>query len=314
MNSLMKSGCILAATLLVSACAETQFVIHGAKELTGSSKSASVPKTRGLYKIGKPYRIKNTWYYPAEDYNYSETGIASWYGPKFHGRLTANGETFDMNTLTAAHRTLPMPSSVRVINLKNGRSLKLRVNDRGPFARGRIIDVSRRAAQLLGFQRSGTTPVRVEIIADESQRLKLLALNGKIPKDQKISSAVRSTPVESIPLTDLNSDRPAAAPANPPVSSTPPSKAETVSSLRTQPVSGKEQIFVQAGAYIGFPNASKARTRLSRFGAAWLSETRVGRQKYYRVRIGPLQSVDDADKVLSQIISAGFPKARIVVD
>ena len=94
----------------------------------------------------------------------------------------------------------------------------------------------------------------------------------------------------------------------------PPSKAETVSSLRTQPVSGKEQIFVQAGAYIGFPNASKARTRLSRFGAAWLSETRVGRQKYYRVRIGPLQSVDDADKVLSQIISAGFPKARIVVD
>ena len=114
MNSLMKSGCVLAVSFLASACAETQFVIHSAKELTGSSKSASVPKTRGLYKIGKPYRIKNTWYYPAEDYNYSETGIASWYGPNFHGKQTANGEIYNQNDLTAAHRTLPLPSAVRV--------------------------------------------------------------------------------------------------------------------------------------------------------------------------------------------------------
>ena len=188
------------------------------------------------------------------------------------------------------------------------------MNDRGPFARGRIIDVSRRAAQLLGFQEAGTSPVRVEIIADESHRLKLLALNGEIPKDQKITSAVRSTPVESRSLTNPIIRRPVAAPANQGLATSPPSNPKTVSELRTQPVSGKEQIFVQAGAYIGFPNASMARTRLSRFGAAWLSETRVGGQKYYRVRIGPLPSVDDADTVLSQIISAGFPKARIVVD
>ena len=116
-------------------------------------------------------RSKAIWYYPKVDYDYSEVGVASWYGPGFHGRSTANGEQYDMNDLTAAHRTLPMPSIVRVTNLENGRSIKLRVNDRGPFVGDRIIDVSRRAAQLLGFHIDGTARVRVEIVADESKQL-----------------------------------------------------------------------------------------------------------------------------------------------
>ena len=181
---------LVSGALVLSGCAKTQLIVHSAKELAGTNNKP-VPKTKGYYKVGKPYRIQNTWYYPSEDFNYTETGIASWYGPKFHGRKTANGETFDMNTLTAAHRTLPMPSLVRVINLSNGRSLQLRVNDRGPFARNRIIDVSRRAAQLLGFQRQGTARVRVEIIADESQRMKLQAMNGKIsPREQIVAGPV----------------------------------------------------------------------------------------------------------------------------
>src|SRR5690606_18692928 len=135
-------------------------------------------KTTADYKIGKPYRINGVWYYPGEDYGYSETGIASWYGPAFHGRPTANGEVFDMNALTAAHRTLPMPSMVRVTNLGNGRAVVLRVNDRGPFAHGRIIDVSRRAAQLLGFERQGTARVRVEILEAESRALAMAASGG----------------------------------------------------------------------------------------------------------------------------------------
>src|SRR5206468_9390463 len=98
------------------------------------------------------------------------TGIASWYGEQFDQQYTANGEIFDLNQMTAAHRTLPMPSIVQVTNLNNGRSLQLRVNDRGPFARGRIIDVSRRASQLLGFETNGTAPVRVTIIKGESIR------------------------------------------------------------------------------------------------------------------------------------------------
>ncbi len=122
---------------------------------TGSKRLGqphSSPAQVGNYKIGKPYEIAGQWYYPAVDYEYSETGIASWYGPKFHGKQTANGEIFDQHEISAAHRTLPLPSMVRVTNLENGRSLDVRVNDRGPFAHGRIIDMSRRAAQLLGFE------------------------------------------------------------------------------------------------------------------------------------------------------------------
>src|SRR5690606_16715705 len=104
------------------------------------------------------------WYYPKEDWEYRETGIASWYGPGFHGRKTANGETYNQMDLTAAHPTLPMPVMVQVTNLENGRSIKVRVNDRGPFANGRIIDLSKRSAQLLGMEQKGTAKVLVEIL------------------------------------------------------------------------------------------------------------------------------------------------------
>jgi len=118
-------------------------------------------------KVGRPYQVAGVWYYPQQDRDYDETGIASWYGPNFHGQTTASGEAFDMNALTAAHPTLPLPSRVRVTNLENGRSLMLRVNDRGPFARDRIIDVSRRAAQLLGFAGDGTARVRVQLVRED---------------------------------------------------------------------------------------------------------------------------------------------------
>ena len=114
------------------------------------SQAAAIKGQGGSYKVGKPYKISGQWYYPKEDYSYSEVGIASWYGKDFHAKKTANGENYDMNTLTAAHRTLPLPSIVRVTNLENGRSLVLRVNDRGPYAKNRIIDISKRGAQLLG--------------------------------------------------------------------------------------------------------------------------------------------------------------------
>src|SRR3974390_2958601 len=121
----------------------------------------TVPPNAGIYKVGQPYQIEGTWYYPREQPDYDETGIASWYGPSFHGQHTANGEIFDATGISAAHRTLPMPVNVRVTNLENGKSLMVRVNDRGPFARGRIIDLSVGAAKLLGFYGKGTARVRV---------------------------------------------------------------------------------------------------------------------------------------------------------
>jgi len=155
-RALRPAGIAMAA-LLVAACG-------GGSERLPPSLGPIGTQTQ---KIGRPYQIAGIWYYPRADENYDETGHASWYGPNFHGKPTATGERFDMNAITAAHRTLPLPSRVRVTNLENGRVLVVRINDRGPFVRGRIIDLSRRAAQLLGFARDGTARVRVQLVRDD---------------------------------------------------------------------------------------------------------------------------------------------------
>src|ERR1700731_4436456 len=123
-----------------------------------------VPKGGGTYRVGKPYIVGGRVYVPEEDVNYREEGLASWYGDDFHGRLTANGEVFDMASLSAAHPTLPMPCYARVTNLGNGKSLIVRVNDRGPYAGNRLIDVSNKAAELLDFKGVGVARVRVEYV------------------------------------------------------------------------------------------------------------------------------------------------------
>jgi rare lipoprotein A len=123
-----------------------------------------VPKGGGVYRVGSPYVVAGRVYVPEANPHYRADGIASWYGADFHGRSTANGEVFDADGITAAHPTLPLPSYVRVTNLSNGRSLIVRVNDRGPYAHDRLIDVSKRAALLLGFAMSGTAWVRVEYV------------------------------------------------------------------------------------------------------------------------------------------------------
>ena len=123
-----------------------------------------VPKGGGTYRVGKPYIVAGRVYVPEEDVNYRAEGLASWYGDDFHGRLTANGEVFDMDSLSAAHPTLPMPCYARVTNLSNGKSLIVRVNDRGPYHGNRLIDVSNKAAELLEFKGNGVARVRVEYV------------------------------------------------------------------------------------------------------------------------------------------------------
>src|SRR5512139_3938338 len=123
-----------------------------------------VPKGGGVYRVGKPYTVAGRVYVPEEDPHYSVVGLASWYGDDFHGRYTANGEIFDMESLTAAHPTLPLPSYVRVTNLANHKSVVVRVNDRGPYVGNRLIDVSVRTAKLLGFYGQGLTRVKVEYV------------------------------------------------------------------------------------------------------------------------------------------------------
>ena len=123
-----------------------------------------VPKGGGVYRIGKPYAVAGRVYTPEENIDYSAVGMASWYGNDFHGRYTANGEVFDMNSISAAHPTLPLPSYVRVTNLANNRSIVVRVNDRGPYVGNRLIDVSVKTAELLGFYGNGVARVKVEYV------------------------------------------------------------------------------------------------------------------------------------------------------
>ena len=135
-----------------------------------------------IYKIGMKYNVDGKYYYPKKNLSYNKTGIASWYGPKFHGKLTANGEIYNQYALTAAHKTLPLPSAVKVTNLKNNKSLVLRINDRGPFVNDRIIDLSSKAADILGLKKEGTGLVRVQILKDKSLLLEKLAKKGSFPE------------------------------------------------------------------------------------------------------------------------------------
>ena len=149
-----------------------------AQQLVVRDNTAFENRNGRHYKIGDPYSIFGTRYIPTENYSYQEEGIASWYGPNFHAKTTANGGVFDQNLITAAHRVLPIPSVVRVTNLENGLSIVVKVTDRGPYAKNRIIDLSRAAAIKLDFIKKGTALVRVQILEKESKALKLSMAKG----------------------------------------------------------------------------------------------------------------------------------------
>lgn len=173
MRAALQAATITMVAVGLSACSGSGFLDDGVKFSSAEYGVAAservihtgpVPRGGGRYQVGQPYRVAGRWFEPEADPTYDETGVASWYGPNFHGRITANGEIFDAGFLSAAHPTLPLPSYVRVTNLANGSSAIVRVNDRGPFANDRLIDLSQRAAQVLGFINSGTARVRVQYV------------------------------------------------------------------------------------------------------------------------------------------------------
>ncbi len=154
--------CLLLANCSNGGGVDARYGVSPSPRIVGDDEP--VPKGGGVYRVGSPYVVGGRMYVPEENPHYVAVGLASWYGPDFHGRMTANGEVFDLNGISAAHPTLPLPSYVRVTNLSNGHSLIVRVNDRGPYRGNRIIDVSMRAAHLLGFHNSGIAWVKVEYV------------------------------------------------------------------------------------------------------------------------------------------------------
>lgn len=324
--NLFRTGVSLAfAGMLLAGCTTAELAIDIVKKTqkkNQTTESAEQLETGSVvaaprYKIGDPYNVGGFWYYPARDLTYDETGIGSWYGDEFAGRLTANGEIFDPQQITAAHKTLPMPSVVRVTNLDNGRSLVVRVNDRGPFVPGRIIDLSRESARLLGFKDQGISKVRVKLLAEQSLRLEELAKKGKFPE-------VAGLPEE--PMPEFN----AVGAAEVTFSATSASGRSSYNSqdgqsaidllagsrvgelIEVPPIN--TSIWVQVGAFHSKKNASSVLDRISSVGGGEISRIDVDGQVLHRVRLGPANDVAAADDLLNGVFQLGFRGARIIVD
>jgi len=314
---------IVVLMAVLGACAETQFVAQTMKQVSKADKKPSL----GNYKVGNPYQIKNVWYYPKIDYEYDETGIGSWYGAKFHGRKTANGEIYNMNGISAAHRTLPMPSFVRVTNLENGRTMNIRINDRGPYAHGRILDLSRRAAQLLGFEKQGTASIRVRILESESR-----AVARKLKGETELAEVGSPITVDSLPKTKVSSqtlpmigsnNQSVQVPSQVSKSPQPVQPPMNADNLATLPTEGKVtiekvlqqvRIYIQAGAFSNFENANRVRANLSGLGTVKISSILVNGRDLFRVRVGPMVSIDQADHMLERVFQSGYTEARTIVD
>lgn len=249
-----------------------------------------------MVKVGKPYEVLGRAYVPSDDPAYDETGLASWYGPGFHAKSTANGEVFDQEAVSAAHKTLPMPSYVEVTNLDTGRTLTLRVNDRGPFVDGRIIDLSRRSAQMLGVYGPGTARVRVRRVAPSSDQIAALkpprwgepVLLAAAPAAAPAVAATRVTRAADAQVASVEvapSRLPAAERAAPPGA-----------------------VLIQVAAVADEGRATWLAGFLSGIAPARIEKTATG---LHRVRLGPFPSRDAATAALTRVRAAGYEEAWI---
>lgn len=302
----------LLGLLLLGACAETQFIAQASKVFGGQQSPMPTPMdtpdyvatnpdgTPIPYKVGKPYSINGRTYAPKEDWTYAEEGMASWYGDDFHGRPTANGERFNKDALTAAHRTLPLPSLVKVTNLDNGRTAILRVNDRGPFSRGRIIDVSHQAARILGFEMEGTAQVRVELLRDESK--KLAAAHGADIRERLALLQQQQDPIVQQQLPNAS---------NASVSSEPLALPELA--IATPPPSANGY-FVQVGSFSRWENVERLQNQLKNLGQVRIDPLQTNGRKLYRVRVGPVLDRADAAQLQQQMDAIGLTDSRIITE
>lgn len=253
----------------VSGCTTAELVKSAAQSVLVPTPKVSGD---GIYKVGQPYEIEGKWYYPKEEPDYVEVGVASWYGDKFHRKATANGEIFHKYRMTAAHRTLPLPSIVKVTNLDNGKVIKVRVNDRGPFAKDRIIDLSEKAAKELGFHEKGTQRVRVEFDKKASEELPLV----RIAKGNERLNPSRSNDKAKRVFVDT------------------------------------KRYYVQLGAFGDKTRALTMKGELDSIPAVFVEDAILRNSPIYKVKIGPVRDADNAEKLLAIVQNKGYVDAIIV--
>jgi len=244
--------------------------------------SGPIPKGGGRYKVGKPYTVNGKKYYPREDPGYDKVGNASWYGPTFNRRQTANGEYFDMNRLTGAHPTLPLPSFVRVTNLKNNKSVVLRINDRGPYSSKRVIDVSKKAADVLDFRSQGTARVRVQYVSRAP-------LNGD---DYYTYTASKKPQPERTRLASVT----------------------TPARQYTRRGTTDNSLYIQAASFASQGNARKLQNRLEPLGQVRVITSDINGRTFYRVRVGPMANNQEAKFALRKIVDSGLSGATLIID
>jgi len=322
---------VLALALLIAACSSTPPVRTAGGRYHPPPASPEHPVPDGVPKVGAPYQVGGRWYTPADDRGYDTTGLASWYGPGFHGQWTANGEYYDQNFVTAAHKTLPLPCYVEVTALDTGRRIVVRVNDRGPFVNDRIIDLSRGAATQLGILRSGLSRVRVRRV-NPSEQVRL-ALRSGLPAGAPMSEGAIQlarvrTPPPAVAPPRVPANLPPAAPVPvavvtasvapsledidrdaAPLVATAPSAAE----IAAAPVVETTQVFagpawVQVAALADQGKAAWLASFLRPIGLATVEQA----GGLWRVRLGPFVDENAARTALAKVQAAGYQEAHLV--
>ena len=249
-----------------------------------------------MYKVEKPYTINGVYYFPAENYEYSQTGLASWYIPKNDGAITANGEQYIPSAVSARHKTLPLPSIVRITNLENGKSVVARVNDRGPMVNNRLIDVSQKGAELLGLPPSGTAQVKVEVLAAES----------KAVKDELVNAG--RVWVEGAPQNDLEfmppmvNEEPLVVPAQ---------KEVVYQPAKKKVVAAGRGLYVRLGAFGNSANAAKAERAANSVAKAVTDTTVRNGQALEVVKAGPFATRAEAEAAVTKFRRMGYRDAYI---
>ena len=287
----LQVGLSLTLLGLLAACGTTGSAPGG----RGGGAQAGV----GHYKVGSPYKVKGRWYRPEYDPGYVRVGTASWYGADFHGLPTANGEVFDKEQLTAAHPTLPLPSIVRVTNLENGRTLEVRVNDRGPFIDDRVIDLSQAAARKLGYESSGLAPVRVEFVGLATDA------TGEAPVPTVVARAAPPAPAAPPPPVRLVA----------PKLEVPPGHEVQVAALagpQFPRACAAGPLLVQIGAFGETDQVRIAEAAVEGLAPVQVEPAFVGAHAVARVRLGPVADSVAADRLLAKAVALGYTDAFLV--
>ena len=288
----LRAFCLMAlATASLTACATPKPKFDGGRIVASSPRGPMIPPSgRPLRGTEKPYQIRGVWYYPKEDPDYDAKGVGSWYGEQFHNRRTASGEIFDMDLPSAAHTTLPLPSLVEVSNLDNGRKMIVRVNDRGPFVRNRVIDLSRAAAEQLGYRRQGVARVRVRYVGPAPKS----AFDGRQYAQTAVPQPRLQSSVEAVESARI-------WPSNP---------ASVIEAPSTQV--RQTNFRVQAGSFANRENAERAVAELRQAGRATIEPFERPGGVLYRVTVTAGEDEVEAWSMRDRVVALGYSGATVL--